>query len=67
MRITDCLTIDNATVLVLDEDLPLAKWHAVVIDGKRYVPRMIMDVESNVTGVEGKHDLVGKTSSSNRG
>ena len=54
MRITDCLTIDNATVLVLDEDLPLAKWHAVVIDGKRYVPRMIMDA------VEGKHDLVGK-------
>lgn len=60
MRITDCLTIDNATVLVLDEDLPLAKWHAVVIDGKRYVPRMIMDAGSDVTGVEGKHDLVGK-------
>ncbi len=60
MRITDCLTIDNATVLVLDEDLPLAKWHAVVIDGKRYVPRMIMDAGSDVVGVEGKHGLVGK-------
>ena len=60
MRITDCPTIDNTTVLVLDEDLPLAKWHAVIIDGKRYVPRMIMDAGNNVTGVEGKHDLVGK-------
>ena len=53
MKIVDCLTIDNATVIVLDEDLPLTKWRAVVIDGERCVPRMIMDAGSNVIGVGG--------------
>ncbi len=60
MRITDCLTINSTTVIVLDEDIPLTKWHAVVIDGKRYAPRMIMDAGSDVIGIEGKHDLTGK-------
>ncbi len=60
MRITDCLTINSTTVIVPDEDIPLTKWHAVVIDGKRYAPRMIMDAGNNVIGIEGKHDLTGK-------
>ena len=51
IKIVDLEKIDSISVLFLDSDLPRAGWNKVVIDGIKYAPIPVYDMEKVVAVV----------------
>ena len=47
-RIADVDMLNGTTILFLDTDIPDASWNRLVIDGKKYEPIPVYDIEKTV-------------------
>lgn len=60
MKITECISIADMTVLFLPEDMPKSGWRKVRVDGILFDPIPVMDVREPTIAIKGNYDFTGK-------